>query len=98
MDPKARHEVWDVLARLSRRSSVLVTTSSIEEADVLADRLVIMREGRVVCAGSPTWLKTKFDSGFFLRFTKLSNFSTPTAWPPCFITWRSGAPSWASRS
>ncbi|XP_075527014.1 phospholipid-transporting ATPase ABCA3-like [Dermacentor variabilis] len=75
MDPKARHEVWDVLARLSRRSSVLVTTSSIEEADVLADRLVIMREGRVVCTGSPTWLKTKFDSGFFLRFTKLSNFS-----------------------
>ncbi|KAH6941957.1 hypothetical protein HPB50_024910 [Hyalomma asiaticum] len=74
MDPKVRHQVWEVLARLSRRSSVLVTTQSIEEAEVLADRLVIMREGRIACAGSPTWLKTKFDSGFFLRFTKLSNF------------------------
>ncbi|KAL1475894.1 hypothetical protein MTO96_036951, partial [Rhipicephalus appendiculatus] len=74
MDPKGRHQVWEVLARLSRRSSVLVTTKSIEEAEVLADRLVIMREGRVVCAGSPTWLKTRFDSGFFLRFTKLPNF------------------------
>ncbi|KAH7964349.1 hypothetical protein HPB51_027411 [Rhipicephalus microplus] len=74
MDPKGRHQVWEVLARLSRRSSVLVTTKSIEEAEILADRLVIMREGSVVCAGSPTWLKTRFDSGFFLRFTKLPNF------------------------
>ncbi|XP_077498331.1 ATP-binding cassette sub-family A member 17-like [Amblyomma americanum] len=74
MDPKCRHEVWEVLARMSRRSSVLVTTQSIEEAEVLADRLIVMRDGRLVCAGSPTWLKTKFDSGFFLRFTKLANF------------------------
>ncbi|KAH7935508.1 hypothetical protein HPB52_009395 [Rhipicephalus sanguineus] len=74
LDPKGRHQVWEVLARLSRRSSVLVTTKSIEEAEVLADRLVIMREGRIECAGSPTWLKTRFDSGFFLRFTKLPNF------------------------
>ncbi|XP_077498633.1 phospholipid-transporting ATPase ABCA3-like [Amblyomma americanum] len=74
MDPKGRHEVWEVLARISRRSSVLVTTQSIEEADVLADRLIVMRKGRVVCAASPTWLKTNFDSGFFLRFTKLANF------------------------
>ncbi|XP_077498701.1 uncharacterized protein LOC144109782 [Amblyomma americanum] len=74
MDPKCRHEVWEVLARMSRRSSVLVTTQSIEEAEVLADQLIVMRDGRLVCAGSPTWLKTKFDSGFFLRFTKLANF------------------------
>lgn len=74
MDPKHRHEVWEVLARVSRRSAVLVTTQSIEEAEVLADRLIIMRDGRVVCAGSPMWLKAQFHSGYFLRFTKLPNF------------------------
>lgn len=98
MDPKGRHQVWEVLARLSRRSSVLVTTKSIEEAEILADRLVIMREGSVVCAGSPTWLKTRFDSGFFLRFSKLPNFSMSIAWPQCSTTWRRGTTSWASRS
>ncbi|XP_077553142.1 phospholipid-transporting ATPase ABCA3-like [Haemaphysalis longicornis] len=74
MDPKCRHDVWEALASVSRHSGVLVTPSSIEEAEVLADRLVIMREGYVLCSGSPTWLKMRCDSGYFLRLTKLPNF------------------------
>ncbi|KAK8788240.1 hypothetical protein V5799_021984 [Amblyomma americanum] len=74
MDPKCRHEVWEALARSSYHSSVLVTTQSIEEAEVLADRLIVMREGRIMCAGSPTWLKKRMGSGFFLRLTKLADF------------------------
>ncbi|KAH6940742.1 hypothetical protein HPB50_005783 [Hyalomma asiaticum] len=74
MDPRARGHVWETLQQMAEVCSVLVTTTSIEEAEMVADRLIVMREGRIVCDGSPTWLKKNLDSGFFLRLTRLSNF------------------------
>ncbi|XP_049514501.1 retinal-specific phospholipid-transporting ATPase ABCA4-like [Dermacentor silvarum] len=74
MDPRVRNHVWETLGQIADVSSVLVTTQSIEEAEMIADRLIVMREGRIVCAGSPTWLKKKLDSGFCLRLTRLANF------------------------
>ncbi|KAL1481949.1 hypothetical protein MTO96_034122, partial [Rhipicephalus appendiculatus] len=75
MDPRGRNHVWETLAQMAEVSSVLVTTTSIQEAEMVADRLIVMREGRVVCDGSPTWLKKNLDSGFFLRLTRLPNFN-----------------------
>ncbi|KAL1480111.1 hypothetical protein MTO96_051314 [Rhipicephalus appendiculatus] len=75
MDPRGRNHVWETLAQMAEVSSVLVTTTSIQEAEMVADRLIVMREGRIVCDGSPTWLKKNLDSGFFLRLTRLPNFN-----------------------
>jgi ABC-2 type transport system ATP-binding protein len=37
---------------------VLLTTHYLEEADALADRIVVINKGRVVCAGTPTEVKS----------------------------------------
>jgi ABC-2 type transport system ATP-binding protein len=57
MDPQARRLVWDIIGRLRADGvSVLFTTHLMEEAEALADQVVIMDHGRVVAQGSPAEL------------------------------------------
>ena len=57
MDPQARHLVWDLLrAARSDGVSILLTTHLLDEAELLADHVVIIDNGRVVAAGSPAEL------------------------------------------
>src|SRR5262249_7335066 len=57
MDPQARRLVWDIVARLRADGvSVLFTTHLMEEAEALADQVVIIDHGRVVAQGSPAEL------------------------------------------
>ncbi|MGH3832153.1 MAG: ABC transporter ATP-binding protein [Pseudonocardiaceae bacterium] len=57
MDPQARRLVWDIIGRLRADGvSVLFTTHLIEEAEALADQVVIIDHGRVVAQGSPAEL------------------------------------------
>ncbi|MGH3915020.1 MAG: ABC transporter ATP-binding protein [Pseudonocardiaceae bacterium] len=59
MDPQARRLVWEIVARLRADGvSVLFTTHVMEEAETLADHVVIIDHGRVVAQGSPTELTT----------------------------------------
>ncbi|MGH3897041.1 MAG: ABC transporter ATP-binding protein [Pseudonocardiaceae bacterium] len=59
MDPQARRLVWDIVARLRADGvSVLFTTHLMEEAEALADQVVIIDHGRVVAQGSPAELTT----------------------------------------
>jgi ABC-2 type transport system ATP-binding protein len=54
MDPQARRLVWDIIASLRADGvSVLFTTHLMEEAEALADQVVIIDHGRVVAQGSP---------------------------------------------
>lgn len=52
LDPHARLEVWDLISQTAREAAVVVTTHSFEEAERLADHVVIMSAGRVVAEGS----------------------------------------------
>ncbi len=53
LDPHARLEVWGLVrAEAQRGACVVVTTHSFEEAERLADRVVIMAAGRVVADGT----------------------------------------------
>ena len=57
MDPQARHLVWDLVrAARSDGVSILLTTHLLDEAELLADRVVIIDHGRVVADGSPAEL------------------------------------------
>ncbi|MGH3793445.1 MAG: ABC transporter ATP-binding protein [Pseudonocardiaceae bacterium] len=59
MDPQARRLVWEIISRLRADGvSVLFTTHLMEEAEALADQVVIIDHGRVVAQGSPTELTT----------------------------------------
>jgi ABC-2 type transport system ATP-binding protein len=59
LDPEVRAGMWQEISRLAREEglTVLLTTHYMEEADVLASRLVILDRGRVVAEGSPDELK-----------------------------------------
>ena len=53
LDPESRHRVWGLIRSLREDGvAVLVTTHYLEEAEELADRVSIMRAGRIVVAGT----------------------------------------------
>lgn len=57
MDPQGRRLVWELIAALRRDGvAVLLTTHLMEEAEALADDVVIVDHGRVVAHGSPQTL------------------------------------------
>jgi ABC-2 type transport system ATP-binding protein len=59
MDPQARRLVWEIVGQLRADGvSVLFTTHLMEEAEALADQVVIIDHGRVVAQGSPVELTT----------------------------------------
>ncbi len=54
LDAEGRRETWELVRRLRETgTTVLLTTHYLEEAETLADRLAIMRKGRIVAAGTP---------------------------------------------
>jgi ABC-2 type transport system ATP-binding protein len=58
LDPQARRAIWDYIAGLKGKKTILLTTHYMEEADSLSDRIGIIDEGRVVALGTPEELKT----------------------------------------
>ena len=58
LDVEARRQFWDVIrARVARGTTVLLTTHYLEEADALADRIVLVDHGKLVAAGTPAEIK-----------------------------------------
>ncbi|MDQ3086386.1 MAG: ATP-binding cassette domain-containing protein [Actinomycetota bacterium] len=61
LDPQSRTALWEEVARLRREEGVTVflTTQYLEEADVLADRVGIIDQGKLVAEGTPAELKAE---------------------------------------
>jgi ABC-2 type transport system ATP-binding protein len=60
LDPRSRNELWDAIrAMVAMGTDVLLTTQYLDEADHLAQRVVIIDKGRVVAEGSPSELKSR---------------------------------------
>jgi ABC-2 type transport system ATP-binding protein len=58
LDPRSRNELWDVIRELVERGrTVLLTTQYMEEADLLADDIVVIDQGRQIAHGSADQLK-----------------------------------------
>ncbi|QKV95798.1 ATP-binding cassette domain-containing protein [Streptomyces sp. NA02950] len=59
LDPRSRGAIWDGVRALARAgTTVLLTTQYLEEADRLADDIVVIDQGRTVATGTPDQLKT----------------------------------------
>ena len=67
MDVKARRDVWTAIESIKRDRVTILTTHSMTEADVLSDRIAIMKSGQVATQGTPLTLKQKVIlRGFYL--------------------------------
>lgn len=63
LDPRARTELWELIRNLVATGvTVLLTTQYLDEADELADEIVVIDQGRVIATGTPEDLKTKIGS------------------------------------
>jgi ABC-2 type transport system ATP-binding protein len=61
LDPKARREVWEVIRGLKKQGkTVFLTTHYMEEAEVLSDTVTIIHKGKIVAAGTPEELITRY--------------------------------------
>ncbi|MFJ2772256.1 ATP-binding cassette domain-containing protein [Streptomyces sp. NPDC087300] len=63
LDPHSRNDIWDAVRKLaSEGTTVLLTTQYLEEADQLADDIVLIDEGRAAHRGTPAELKAQIGS------------------------------------
>ena len=58
LDPRSRSDLWEVLRQLvAGGTTLLLTTQYLEEADQLADNIVVIDHGRIIAEGTPLQLK-----------------------------------------
>ncbi|KAF2610411.1 hypothetical protein F2Q70_00011248 [Brassica cretica] len=69
LDPASRKSLWDVVKRAKRKGSIILTTHSMEEAEVLCDRLGIFVNGSLQCIGNPKELKGRYGGSYVLTMT-----------------------------
>jgi len=76
LDPLARDAVWQQLKRLRKefRTTIVLATHHLEEAETLCDRLAILYKGRISIIGTPSELKAGLGAGatlehVFARYT-----------------------------
>ncbi|HEX2075823.1 MAG TPA: ATP-binding cassette domain-containing protein [Geodermatophilus sp.] len=64
LDPRSRNQVWEIArALVAEGTTILLCTQYLEEADQLADGIVVIDHGRVIAEGTPGQLKASVGTG-----------------------------------
>ena len=60
LDPRSRIAMWEIINRLKQEgATILLTTQYLEEADQLADKIIVIDDGKVIAEGTAKELKSK---------------------------------------
>uniref|UniRef100_A0A8C0LAE8 ATP-binding cassette sub-family A member 3-like n=1 Tax=Canis lupus dingo TaxID=286419 RepID=A0A8C0LAE8_CANLU len=73
MDPVSRRATWELLQQYKQNRTILLTTHSMDEADLLGDRIAIMVRGTLQCCGSSVFLKQTYGAGYHIVMEKESH-------------------------
>ena len=71
MDPEARRYMWKVIHNISlyrKKSTIIMTTHSMEEAETLCEKIGILVKGEFKCLGTCDEIKELFGYGFEIKF------------------------------
>ncbi|CAC5414478.1 ABCA1 [Mytilus coruscus] len=70
IDPYARKEIWEILLKLKKKRTIILSTHHMDEADVLGDRIAIISQGKLCCCGSSLYLKSQYGNGYYLTLVQ----------------------------
>ncbi|ESO87425.1 hypothetical protein LOTGIDRAFT_127778, partial [Lottia gigantea] len=70
VDPYARKNIWNLILKHKLGRTVLVSTHHLDEADMIGDRVAILHTGKLLCSGSPVFLKSCIGGGLSLTLEK----------------------------
>ena len=76
IDVTARRELWSILEKYRKSTTMLISTHYMDEAEALADRIVIISKGQLKCAGSTTFLKKALGDGYKLTLSLRESCNT----------------------
>lgn len=75
LDPLSRRKIWDILLAARGTRTIILTTHFLDEAEFLADHMVIMSTGSLKAEGSVSQLKTKLGGGYRFHFLQGTGYS-----------------------
>jgi ABC-type multidrug transport system ATPase subunit len=67
LDPVSRRQIWEIIANVRKDRAILLTTHSMEEAEILCSRIGILAYGVLCCLGTQQHLKNVFGEGYRLK-------------------------------
>ena len=68
LDPVNRRFIWKMIKEIKKKSSVILTTHSMSEAEFLSDRICVIKKGKMQCIGNSLELKNIYGEGYVLTF------------------------------
>ncbi|XP_052766846.1 uncharacterized protein LOC128207750 isoform X2 [Mya arenaria] len=79
VDPSGRRAIWNLIIRRKDGVAILLSTHHLDEADIISDQIAVLHEGRLLCHGSPMYLKQHLASGHRIIVTSLSDNPDPVS-------------------
>lgn len=79
LDPVNKRKIWRMIESLKQNRAIVLTTHSMEEAEVLSDRLAIMAYGKIRAIGDSLHLKNKYGDGYRISMVVDSGNPSVTA-------------------
>ena len=81
LDPLSRRKIWDILLSERGKRSILLTTHFLDEADYLADNIVIMYKGSLKAEGTAATLKYRYGNGYTIKVPRALNLEMNVSGP-----------------
>lgn len=63
MDPESKRFMWNSIKEYKKKSAIVLTTHAMDEAESLADNLVIMKDGQFMTYGNINYIKNRYSNG-----------------------------------